>query len=256
MNIATMNRLDLNLKLLKGSVLEVGNIKIKPKTVGEVIDFGYTLYMGLLSVMTSKVEDFLGKDFKNKEGITILDVILTSGNEELITSLLNSLIYFLDLDGQKFTYIEEVGIVFGDMETLSMDELVVIDNSNIHQISNIIMYQNCVKYPSDSDAWNPRDEKAKAIIAKMEASRKKVAQAKKKQSEESGDEIDIHSVISAVTAKSNSISKFNVWDLNIYQLYDEFKRIEMIDGYETSIMAMMQGASIKDIKHWSTKMEV
>ncbi len=67
--------------------------------------------------------------------------------------------------------------------------------------------------------------------------------------------MDFYSIVSAVSTKSNSINKLNVWDLTLHQLYDEFDRLQIIDGYNTSLAAMMQGAEIKDLKHWASKVE-
>jgi len=77
----------------------------------------------------------------------------------------------------------------------------------------------------------------------MELMRKKIEGKKKKQQSDDGDgEIDISDIISAVSSKSHSINKLNVWQLTLYQLYDEYARLELIDNYDFSIRAMMAGA--------------
>ncbi len=90
----------------------------------------------------------------------------------------------------------------------------------------------------------------------MENNRKKVeAKKKAKRLAEHGEEeqIDISDIISAVSQKSNTVDIFNIWNLTLYQLYDAYTRLELIDGYEFSIKAMMAGAENVDLKHWSSK---
>ena len=67
--------------------------------------------------------------------------------------------------------------------------------------------------------------------------------------------MDISDIISAVSSKSNTISKLNVWDLTLYQLYDEYKRLHAINQYEVNIQALMNGAEGIELKDWSAKLD-
>jgi hypothetical protein len=243
--------LDYNLKLLRGHVFNVDNIEIAPLTVGEIVDHGYSLYSEMLGIVTAKPEDvFKGLDIDIN--MTMFDHVISSGNPDLAIKFFDSIKYFIRED-RDYEFDNALGLVFGNVQEDEIENIKVINSLNFNDIVDIIRYQNCVKYPDKKEEYNPKDERARKIIEKLNKAKKEVDKAKKKDKDNN---VDFLSVVSAVSTKSNTINKFNVWDLNVYQLYDEFKRLEMINGYETSILAMLNGADIKDLKHWSSKMDV
>jgi hypothetical protein len=138
--------------------------------------------------------------------------------------------------------------------------LTIIHRDNFDKIVEVVKLQNYLTSPKGkaSKEANPADEETKKLMEQMEKNRKKVEETKKKKAIAEGrdnedESVDIADIISAVTAKSNSINKFNVWDLTLYQVYDEYARLELIDNYDFSIRAMMAGAEKVDLKHWSSK---
>lgn len=246
--------LDFELRVLAGETIVKDVISIRPKILKEIIKLGYSEYSKNLSFISLNVSDLIGAvEDQNQipEDATIFDIIFASGESSLVLQLVSALSYFLDEEEVMFD--EELGLVFGkafETREETTEKCIVINHTNYNEVADIIRYQNCVKMPK-ADSYNPADEKARAIIEKLKKGQEDVAKAKSKD----GDNIDFKAVISSVSTKSNSINKLNVWDLTIYQLYDEFKRLELISGYETSILAMLNGADIKDLKHWANKME-
>ena len=80
----------------------------------------------------------------------------------------------------------------------------------------------------------------------MRKNREKIEEKKA----EDSDPLDFYDIVSSVTTRSNSINKLNVNQITIYQLYDEFSRLGMIDTYENSIQASMMGAKLENgIQH-------
>lgn len=243
-----MDKTDLNLRLLAGLPIKVENIQIKPKNIREIVDFGYLRYNQLLSLLVSKVEDMVDTEkLKLPEGTTVFDVVLASQNEELISGFIDALCFFFD--ESTFDFDEQLGLIIGEQKDTTEDTK-YINHKNFEQVVDIIKHQNCVNTPKDKE-FKPKGKKASKILEKLKKGREAVQKAKSKD----GNDIDFQSIVSAVSTKSNSINKLNVWDLTIYQLYDEFKRLEMITGYDTSILAMLNGAEIKDLKHWSSRIE-
>lgn len=80
----------------------------------------------------------------------------------------------------------------------------------------------------------------------------RIAKAKYAKNSES----DLSDIISAVCSKHPSINIFNVEELTIYQLTDQYKRLNAIDQYLINIKSLLAGADKKDInlKHWSEKL--
>lgn len=248
-------QLDLELQVLAGENLSVNTLEIRPKNLREIIKYGYSKYSKHLGIISLNVAD-LTKGVDDVEqfemGATVFDIILASGDSNLILQFVSALAYFLD--EESFIFDDELGLVFGEVKQTkeeTLEKCKVINHLNYNEVADIIRYQNCVKMPK-ADSYNPADEKARQIIEKLKKGKETVEKVKAK---DGSDNIDFQSVVSSVSTKSNSINKLNVWDLTIYQLYDEFKRLEMINGYETSILAMLNGADIRDLKHWANKIE-
>jgi hypothetical protein len=251
MSIYNISTIDLNLRLLSGYKFNVGAIEINPLKLKQIIDFGYIRYSECLNLITAKVEDFFeeGQNIDLPKDFTTFDLIISSGNENLISTFVDGLKLFLDEDD--FYFENDLGLIFGEIKD-RIEDCKIVNKDNFHEISEIIKYQNCVKSPEE-DRFNPRDEQTRAIIEKLKKGKKLVQEKKQRENDDSG--IDFVSIVSSVSAKSNNISKFNVWDLNIYQIYDEYRRLETIVGYETSVLAMVNGADIKNLKHWSSRFD-
>lgn len=170
-------------------------------------------------------------------------------------------------DGLVAIDFEKLGIVFegedgkyylneDKLDEVPATELKFVHRDNFDEIVEIVKTQNYLTKPIEKiNGSNPADEETKKLMEHMENMRNKVNEKKRLQKEMDGesDNIDISDIISSVTAKSNSIDKFNVWSLTLYQLYDEYARLELIDNYDFSIRAMMAGAEKIDLKHWSSR---
>lgn len=140
------------------------------------------------------------------------------------------------------------GELLDDMSVV-IDEKYVINRDNFDDVVNMIQLQNNPeKSASDEDDYNPSNELAKSIAEKLKRSKEIVEKSKALESD--GDGLTIPDIISAVSAMSNSLNKLNIWDLTIYQLYDEFARLTKIDNYRLQIQASMWSSDI-EIEHWS-----
>ena len=140
------------------------------------------------------------------------------------------------------------GELLDDMSVV-IDEKYVINRDNFDDVVNMIQLQNNPeKSASDEDEYNPANELAKSIAEKLKRSKEIVEKSKALESD--GDGLTIPDIISAVSAMSNSLNKLNIWDLTIYQLYDEFARLTKIDNYRLQIQASMWSSDI-EIEHWS-----
>lgn len=239
-----INQLDLRLKLLAGESLYAGNIEVKPLLLKEVVSIGFTLYQQYLNILAAKVDDFVDTKVHDiPEGTTIFELIITSKQEELINLLIDGLSIFL---GEKDIHFNEAGIVYGDILN-GVENCKIVNKDNFNQIVNIIKSQNYISEAKNEN--NPANDKAKSILDKIKKANEFIN--KKKRS----DDIDFCDIVSAVSTKSNSINKFNIWSLTLYQLYDEYKRLDFISNYETNILSIMNGAKDIDLKHWSGKLK-
>lgn len=282
MDYKDLNNVDLKLNLLSGNSIKTDNLIIKPYTIKEIIDYGYTKYIHNIQWISISLEDFVNSILQDEKKEIVEDKFSQlkafdfysklAGKEYLaklveamsmifrtndVTMLHNGLLA-LDFYKMGILYNEDNTIVT-DKEYLSYysnDELRVIHRENFDTIVEIVKLQNYMSQPNkDENDANPADEETRKLMEEMKRNKEKVEARKKaqKQSDNKNEEIDISDIISAVSSKSNSINKLNVWDLTLYQLYDEYSRLELIDSYDFSVKAVMAGAEKIDIKHWSSK---
>lgn len=286
MNYRELGEIDLKLRLQSGSPIAVDNLVIKPYTLREIIDYRFSEYMSNLQWISVSIDDFINSildDSKraileeDRDELKTYDFYTTLGGSEMTERLMQSLsmlfrtqdIHYLK-DGAIAINFEKMGVLYYDedgelaideeyLNYLNEDEVTLIHRDNFDDIVEVAKLQNYLTKPkkADENTANPADEETRKLMEVMEKHRKRVEQKKKaqQQSEKSGDEdIDISDITSAVSSKSNSINKFNIWDLTLYQVYDEYSRLELIDNYDFSIRAMMAGAENVDLKHWSSRL--
>jgi hypothetical protein len=284
MDYRGIGEIDLKLRLLSGSEFNVDNLVLKPYILEEIKNYGYQKYMDNLQWLTLTVDDFINyvndegkKEFleKQRENLKAFDFYSKLGGEDMLDSLIVSMRMIFRTDDVEFLHEEGVlalnfvkrGIIYYDDEgkqqidnaflgMLNEDEITLIHRDNFDDLVEAIKIQNYLSKPKGkSQEANPVDEETRRLMEDMERHRKRVEAKKKAQKMHEGqeDDIDITDIISAVSSKSNSINKLNIWGLTLYQLYDEYSRLELIDNYDFSIQAMMAGAEKVDLKHWSSR---
>ncbi|UNY48873.1 hypothetical protein P9294_gp158 [Bacillus phage FADO] len=283
-NYREMGEVDLKLQLLSGSDIRVDDaVTISPYTIDEIREYGYSEYMGNLQWLSLTVEDFVSSvlDLEKrvmleveKSKLKAFDFYVKLGGQEMLDGLISALGMVFKTDDVKLISdglvaidFEKLGIVFegedgkyylneDKLDKVPATELKFVHRDNFDEIVEIVKTQNYLTKPIEKiNGSNPADEETKKLMEHMENMRNKVNEKKRLQKEMDGesDNIDISDIISSVTAKSNSVDKFNVWSLTLYQLYDEYARLELIDNYDFSIRAMMAGAEKIDLKHWSSR---
>lgn len=283
MQFHDMKEIDLKLALLSGSKIELGNLEIVPYTLKEIKDYGYTKYMSNLQWISLSIDDFidsiLGDNKKkildiNKDALRVFDFYIKLGGKEIQDKLIDVIkmifknddvtvlddsIVALDFIKLGVVDVDDYGniIEINDDKLNQLDEkdIKIIHRDNFDDIVKIFKLQNYLEKPEEIiEEENVADEEARKLLEHMKEMRKKVEEKKRQQSDYEESNIDISDIISAVSSKSNSINKLNVWDFTIYQLYDEYARLELIDNYDFGIRAMMAGAKDVELKHWSSKL--
>lgn len=247
------HEIDLRLNLLSGDSLFTENIEIKPYTIGEIKTLTYSKYMKNLGVLTLDKNTLTDGD-KSLDKYTMIDLIVSSNNDYLIDTFTEALCIFLREDPEK-VLVSPIGFIFNG-RSLNPKESKIVNNENFNDIVQIVKYQNCMISTGENYSKpNPADEATKTLMERLKKAAELVAKVKENRDKGEEQNIDFGDIISAVSTKSNTYNKHNVWDLTFYQLYDEYKRLEAIAGYEFNVMAMMQGAKIDDLKHWSSKLD-
>lgn len=254
MEISENNKLNLILGLsleTSDSSLRVKQFKLK-----EIAEIGYLNYMSMVSTITQSTEDFLKMLmdspvymdlYLKKNELSPLDfIMLFSEDESLRTYYEVALEKMLGLEREQIKIEQFSGqILF--KPNLSNDDVKLIDKDLFEELSFLIKASNgLIDLKEDGDA-NPYDDKAKEIYDKMKKNREKISRIKAME-----DDIEpkgISDLISGLTARSPSTNKLNVLEYTLYQIYDEYARLYIIDGYETSIKSLMFGSDT-EISDW------
>jgi len=282
-----MEIIDLKINLLSDDGIEVDNLEIRPYKLKEIREYRFSKYMKNIQWISLSVDDFINSIDDNerraileseRKNLKTFDFFVKLGGTEVFESLIESLsmifrtddinhikignqdIIALDFIKNDILKIDKDGsLVINDerLEEVDENDLKIIHRDNFDEIVEVIKLQNYLKKPEDfqeEKEFNPVNDEVAELKEQMKRMREKVEEAKRLQKANSKeDEIDISEIISAVGSKSHSINKLNIWNFTIYQLYDEYARLEIIDNYEFSIKAMMAGAEKINLKHWSSR---
>lgn len=267
-----MNKLDLEMKLLNGSILFCGNIPIHRLTLEQMTEFGYFKSQRLLNLLTLK-DDYTKKCFEkdvenstyNLIYYTMLDEIYKIKNNELdfqniedVDNLLClSLPSFLMLIFQsEVTFDVNDGFVIENKNSVNVeDKYFYLNESNFNNFRDLLRYRNCLSdIDEEIDGENPSNEMAKMLLEK----RRKLRQKLKKSKQNSNDDESALSIADLISifAESRKLPLQDVYkNYDIYQFNNQFNRLKIMEDYQVNIQILLAGAKSEDVKlqHWLTK---
>lgn len=246
----SINAMDVEMKLLSGQVMMVGEVPIEPFKLKDVSKIGYTKFQSNINIlmltlddMIDAVDDFsLSAELKaNRHKYKVFDMMVIS--QDMMELLIESLSMVFRTDDIISTSNRQ-----GEV-SLIIKKRFIIDRNNYNEISKVIEVQNNPSLGGvHEDDYNPSGELAKSIADKINKSKEKIRKSKAMKAGNEG--ITLNDIISAVSVMSKSINKINIWELTIYQLYDDFARLNKIDNYNLQIKASMMSSEV-EVEHWS-----
>lgn len=237
-----MNNEDIDLKILRGSPIDVGVGKLYPLTIGEISDIGESEYNRCISVTTilqDKLE-FEGQKLTHFE-TTIVYCAQSPEFNEVFLKALN--IFFKE----KVHFYRDGGIFYlGELEDRRF-----IDEEKFNHMKTVIKKQNFIKDDLEEKEFKPANDKAKELIEKMKQVKSKIKQ------QNNDDGLNIGDIVSIVAAHTPNVSIFSVWDLTVFQLYNLYLRLILKDTYESNFYLLPHTSDSKslDLKHWATKIQ-
>lgn len=220
----------LEMKLLKGSPINYEGLIIKPHTLGELIDeIGLDTYyklVGFVSIKKSDLNEFFNFDEEKLKKTSLFQMLLF---HEITAQYIVDFLKFTTRNEEVY-YIQEWTTIMVNYDETS----VIIDKNNVDKIITKILEFYCVSIEVEKEEeYKPANEQARKLIEKI---RKNRANAPKPKSN-----VDLASIISGVAWKSNNLNILSIWDLTLYQLYDAFYRLEIIDNYDKTLTAIYAG---------------
>lgn len=214
---------------------KVGSIKCPQLSeIAKISYFTYGLYVSSLSLTPEKYFESMEKYGLKVDAETILKttkfdlVQLDKDFAKTIESALNFFFVekvFYDSENKIFVLINQ------DSEDSNSGTIVgIIGKENYNTIINFILQRLYISKDENEidDLSKIKSKRGKKIYEKILKGRKQMRQAKEK----SGDnELTLPNIISSVAAFSNNTNYSQIWDLTIYQLFDMFDRLQLIDQY-------------------------
>ena len=214
--------------------------RIKAPTLNEIgkISFAvfgkYTVYLKLTpdeyfnTINKKQGElfwDFLDDD--QKKNFSLYDLILLESDvSETYIEIFNFFFVEKVIFRDSLFYILNISKDSPDDIELTEDNVVgVINPANILKVVDIIQQVCCIKSDDPLDEVMPtfKTEKAKIIYERMlKAKKEQEARAVKKNSVN----MQLANLISATAEKIPGLNIINVWELTIFQLYDQFGKIQ------------------------------
>ena len=261
-----MNKIDLEHKLLKGSVIYLGNIPTYKATIGQMVDFQYGYSMcqqiiGILCMDDEKTDSILSGDVEHTTWNFIVAKIFTElveinqgqiskSDYELL--LITTLPLFLSIVfGDNVTFDVEQGVFSIGENGLSLSQ------DNYPQFRDILKERNCLMNLDGVDNTdNPANEMTKKLLEKRKKLRDKVKRGKHINGDD--DEGLTMADLISIFAESEHMPLQEVYDkYDVYQFNNQFNRLKIMEDYQVNIKALLAGAKSDDIKlqHWLSKIK-
>lgn len=228
------------LKLLAGFPIDFGIGYIHPLKLKEIIEIGESEYNKYLNVLLYDPTDVdIKKEMLDQLGITELttyDFLIISSlqNVDFRILVIQSLEYFLK---EKVGFFDKQGVFYLG----SPYEKRFITRERYKDIKTILIKQNYLKELEEEEELTFGNELARQWYMKLKR--------KEKQQPKPKPQITLHSLISAIMWKSNKSTE-EILNMTIYQLYDGYYRLFLIDNCSNLNQGIYHGAiNPKDIKN-------
>ena len=219
-------------------------------------------------------------DTKEKLSVSFYDLLMY--DELLICSFIEAFDFFFEeevdfvVNGNEITDAQFSFITYNKIDTpqkiklnngneystiKTNRELVgVINRSNFKDVVDIILQRNSVQMEEEITAEDltkvKNKNKVMQLMEKMKKGQKQLDKTREKEREEKGvaSDTELANIISCVAAKNhNGINMINIWDMTIYNLYEQFKLIRennIHDAETLSVFVWGDKSNKFDIDAW------
>jgi hypothetical protein len=223
----------------------IGHIKIP--TLHEIWVTRYKTYEGMLRCLVYKLGDYLKDNnlqYKYDESkITFYDVII---QDSYLLKFYNLIFSFFIVENVLFDECNKVFIIWEEHDNKKI-AIGQINKDNFDEIIDILLKVNYIKSVDE----NYEKPKYKNNFAKKLVERMEKANVKKSQ----GNSTSFGKMISKYCADNkNGINILNVWDMTIYQFYDQFMQHNHIRQSDIQDMVYANTVSYSDLKAYDSQL--
>ena len=241
------------MKIDKGSLLSpfplnFYGLKIYKPTLreiyGEIGFANYNRYTNLLTMSNIEIEKYYNSINQPVEELEPFLWLLKMAKQD------NT--FLLELTLAFFTYLKKKLIIKDDKFYFQEDKkFFCLTRENFSDFQKIIRLLNCADLDEDEEEEREIITDNLKMKKKFLEKRKKLKEAKAKEklkNQQKGEKIDAAGVISALCVYNSGYNMMNVWDLTIYQLYNQFQKSQKKEKHDNDYSALLAGADSKKIK--------
>lgn len=222
------------LKLLAGLPIPMSDLtfSVYPATLMEIAVLGVEEYFRYVNILTlnKKEIEAMSKDPE----MEIFDFILINciHSQEFKNTFLEALKFFTR---EEVLFVKDMYcFIIGNFENQSF-----LSSENYEEFQTIIREQNVI---SEKEKAKGENLMAKRIREKLAKSRKIIDRVKQSKSE-----ISLVDLIGSLSINT-SLSIDRIWNISYYTFNDQFKRMRMVEQYETGLQSILAGADPKKVK--------
>lgn len=200
-----------------------GICSLKPPKLSDISEIGYMAYNSLLVILTMDLDKYLEisnlrevyNKFSEKEK-DIYDIFMIMVEPPDTRELLHrALCFFIseklifDKSECKFLVVNDKGSTIG-----------TIDSSNYEVIKSGILQLNYLAVDEAIPKKNFKNKRKRDIYEKIRKGKRTANKTKR-----TDENMNLPNLISSISACHNSYNLSNIWSLTVYQLYDQFYRL-------------------------------
>ena len=226
--------MDVRLALMTGSDIPIPELEmtLHQPTIKEISYIGETDFFTGIQCLCLYKSMFV-EDKEGLANITNFQIFMTVMTER-------------ETIDKKFATVQVLQLIFPDYNVLFTpqslifqreNQNIMIDDNNFEVLQEVLRSVFCAKNgPMDQQAFNPANEKAREIAAKLMRGRQRVA------AQNGGENASVFSkYLSILTVGLSSMSLSDVINLTMFQLYDLIERYMLYMNWDIDVRTRLAG---------------
>lgn len=218
-------------------------IRLKDIWLPEVTYKTYSLYLSLMLMKPLSYFEQINPDLheqynamsdEDKSIISMFNII--ANDQKLREQYCKALSFFMD-ETVLWDAAYNVFITCSRVDNKTADSLTpigAISEQHFAEVCDVILQLNGVD--RNEEQFDEKKVKNKYALEVLRKLKKGIQTMKKKNKHDP--KMELPNLISAISCKHNSINLTNIWDLTVYQLYDQFHRLQINNVYNIKSMSL------------------
>lgn len=245
---------DLTLKFQRGGPVFLDDIcAIYSKTIGEIVDEGFSNFQKYLSILTAEKPVDLGKNDKEIQDLLtqltdfqyILMMVMT---DKLSGEMFKKAFKFFTNEDDISFSLDPAQIIIGPVSNNHY-----INESKFYDFQKLLRYTYFLEQDGDEIIIYDDDSPAvKRLKLQRRRDRERLRKAKAKKARKEQNDLKFSDLIGSIPLDNCGLNMVNIWDVTYYSLQDQLKRMGWRDQFEMNHRAALAGAKMNksQLKHW------